>query len=485
METIYKINLQYNLGEINSYFVLTDSFQCKVINNIEIGLWKKQQQVWIYIKNLGCDNVYIIKLTVSIGSIPIEGISSILTLPEFTDSPAEKKTIEILHKVGNGASFGSLIVKGMEGYKHYVYGFLSCKSSRNYIKWQINNENLNISLIYEFFNEELKKDSEIALDPYGCYSEYGYSKSINEYLLDIKANQSISEIQEDKSKNIKEIDILFSRESNKYSLRINNEVIKIKIGNKYLYPLDIRNNNILNSILLKVMDNVEDIIVIKNIKKYMELVNREKIFNVYKYIYMLMLKVKETSPKTEVELENCPLGLQVCINTRIITSYNFIKKPSFFSSISRFKVKNRLNYNAILQNIFMRALFQRYKTSESHKGEIFEILDFIQGISYEYKNKVLNDLYEKIDFNIPSIEFLKEDVLLSIKFGCGNVYIILINFSSEDKKVYFDASYDFNKEALDGIYRNILSNKCYLINDNIIYFKHVEPLSFDIYTSTG
>lgn len=482
MENVYEIKLEYNLGEIKSYFVLEENFHCKIVKDIEIRFWLKQQQIWIHIKNLGNEDIYIKKLIISGISIPTDGINSIVDLPEFPNTSAEDIMLQksLLNK---GVSFGSLIVKADDNYKHCVFGFLSSKTSRNYIQWQINEDALNVSFIYEFFREELKKGEKIILDPFGCYSEFGFSKTINNYLLDIKNDREIQGFPGKDNMEVKEVDILFTKEPNKYSLKINNELMKVKIGKKNYYPMDIRCDNTFNWILLKIMDNQNNIIVLKNIKRYIEFINGNGIFNVYKYIYFLILKIRERYEQIDLILENCPLGLQVCISNRVTTSYGCVKKPGIFPNINiRSKGKSKFNYNAILQNIFIRTLFQRTTVAKNHEGDIYEILDLIQGTPLDYKNKVLRELFGQIDFDIPSVEFLQEDVLLSIRFGHDKVYIILVNFSNKHKKVYFDASCDLTEDSLDGIYKNLKSDRNYFINNNKIYFKHVDPLSFDIYT---
>lgn len=304
-----------------------------------------------------------------------------------------------------------------------------------------------------------------------------FNSFIDKMAADFNIDASINDI------NLKNIpstySILYTYRVNNSTVKVNDKPVHIKVDGKKLYPIDIRSSEgekliftNANAVLSK-----SNLLNLNGIGKFIDIIEENKLFNVYYELYKLLCVLKDSVNKVDIYSDDYPVGL---LNKKILPlnkNIGFDDKKSLISVISRKKIKKDINYDFFFKLLMQRIIQLNYEELKINNNKIKELMSVVIGNTNlnNLKSLELKEMAEDIDTKfavIPCIE--RKDVFGILLRGKKNIYFAVFNLGNEALKFYCDLSLHSGYDEFNGVAIETYSNTSYLISDGKLYIRNLK-----------
>lgn len=465
----------------NAAIDLNDECTSSILNgDLIISLALSNNLINVFVKNKGSKPVALNRLSFELFSSQSYEEAFCITNPKKI---SEKINYTSMNKLNSDEKIESQLFEifvDEENHNSKIFGFLGCKYSKNFIKNVVKNNELKISAVYDFINQEVIPGEELVLD--SLYIKEGrnifslFNSFADRMTAGIKACNKRPVFNKPNT-----YSILFTYRANSNTLKVEGKPVFIKVNGKKLYAVDISKPEGKKQVFVNanaVLSRASDL-DLRAVGEYINVVEANKLFNANYELTELLDYLKAAFEGVRFYSDDCPVGLADEYITFESSELVFEDKMHLLDYIGMRKNSHHINYDFFIK-LLMRRVVSTCKDSFSvNSPKINELVSVILGSANigSIKNEELLEMARDIDNEYAIIPFIdrKKAFALLIR-GRKYMYVAVFNLEKEPVKFYCDLTVHSGYSELDGVAVETYSNTNYLISEGKLYIRSLPSM---------
>jgi hypothetical protein len=400
--------------------------------------------------------------------------------------PNEKITYMPMSKVKDNETIESQLFEifvDEESNCSKIYGFLGCQFSKNYVENIVKRDELKITAVYNFINQELSPDEELVLDSLYLSEGQNIFSLFNSFADKILEGFNIREEYNKKLilKKSNVYSILFTYKVNSSTLKINNKPLHVKVDGKKLYAVDISKPEGKKKVFVNANAVLSraNALNLNGIGEYISIIDNNKLFNANYELNKLLTSIKAEFQGVRFYSDDYPLGLfyeNIIVNNKELVLED---KEGLLRNLGKRKNSHHINYDFYIKILMQRLVTYHNENFSVNSKKISELMSVVLGGSSlnSLGSEELIEMSEDINTRCAIIPFIeKKKAFTLLLTGRKYMYLAVFNLENEAVKFYCDLTAHSGYRELDGVVTEVYSNTNYLISDGKLYIRSLPSM---------